>query len=268
MTPHGATTVGRLPKRRVQILGCGIDALTMDAAVSWAAAVVGRRTFAHCTGVNAAKLVDALHDERLRDITGRADLVTADGQSVVWASRLLDDPLPERVAGIDLMLRLFAVAEERGWRVFLLGARPEVVEETARRVHSIHPRLVLAGYRDGYFSEAEDAIVAAEIAATRADVLFVGITSPRKEYFIDAWGPKMDVPLVMGVGGAFDVVAGLRRRAPDLVQRLGLEWLFRLVQEPRRLFRRYAITNARFMTHVLRDAVRRRVMTPLGRNAA
>jgi N-acetylglucosaminyldiphosphoundecaprenol N-acetyl-beta-D-mannosaminyltransferase len=174
------------------------------------------------------------HDPELRRIVDACELVSADGQSVVWASRLLGDPLPERVAGIDLMQELLALAERRGFRVFILGAKPEVLEMARRRILAQHPRLQLVGTRDGYFSEAEaeEAKVAEEIRDARPDILFVAMSSPRKEYWLARYGRTIDVPFVMGVGGAIDVVAGITQRAPGPFQRLGLEWAYRLAQEP------------------------------------
>ena len=185
-------------------------------------------------------------DPELRRIIEACELVSADGQAVVWASRLLGDPLPERVAGIDLMQELFALAERRGFRVFILGAKAEVLERARAKIIARHPRLQLVGTRDGYFTEEEGAAVAEEVRDARPDILFVAISSPRKEYWLGRYGRAIDVPFVMGVGGAIDVVAGITQRAPRPLQRLGLEWAYRLAQEPRRLWRRYALTNIRF----------------------
>jgi N-acetylglucosaminyldiphosphoundecaprenol N-acetyl-beta-D-mannosaminyltransferase len=144
------------------------------------------------------------------------------------------------------MQALLELAERRGYRVYFLGARADVLERAIERIHRLHPRLEIVGARNGYFSEHEDLAVSLAIRATRPDIVFVAISSPRKEYFLGEHGADLGAPFVMGVGGAIDVVAGATRRAPPLLQRLGLEWLFRLLQEPRRMFRRYAVTNARF----------------------
>jgi N-acetylglucosaminyldiphosphoundecaprenol N-acetyl-beta-D-mannosaminyltransferase len=151
------------------------------------------------------------------------------------------------VAGIDLMLRLFALAEQRGLPVYILGARQEVLERAVGRLRERHPRLQVAGYNHGYFTDAETPAVCAEIRASGAKLLFVAIPTPRKEFFLGEYGPQLGVPFVMGVGGAIDVVAGITRRAPRLWQRAGLEWLYRLIQEPRRMFSRYVRTNTRFI---------------------
>jgi N-acetylglucosaminyldiphosphoundecaprenol N-acetyl-beta-D-mannosaminyltransferase len=247
-----------LAATRVDVLGCPIDALDMEATVARCAALIESGGFAQHMAVNAAKLVAMRDDEHLRRIIEDCHLISADGQSVVWASRLLGRPLPERVAGIDLMLRLLAEAEERGYRVYVLGAEREVLERAIARIRERHPRLRLAGWRDGYFTAQETADVCRAIRTSHADILLVAMSTPRKEIFLGEHGPSLGVPFVMGVGGAIDVVAGITRRAPRAWQRLGLEWLYRLVQEPRRMFRRYATTNARFMWLVARALVARR----------
>lgn len=231
---------------RADVLGCRIDRLDLRETLSEVERVIASRRFTQHMAINAAKLVTMQDDPKLREIVAECGLVNADGQSIVWASRLLGDPLPERVAGIDLMHALLELAERRGYRVYFLGARPEVLSCAVERIRQLHPSLQIAGARDGYFSENEDLAVSTAIGASHPDIVFVGISSPRKEYFLGKHGPKLGAPFVMGVGGAIDVVAGVTRRAPTLWQRLGLEWLFRLLQEPRRMFRRYAVTNARF----------------------
>ena len=208
--------------------------------------LIQRREFAQHVAINAAKLVAFQRDPELRRIVEACELVTADGQPVVWASRLLGDPLPERVAGIDLMYELFALAEQRGFRVFILGAKTEVLAQARTKLLARHPRLQLVGARNGYFSDDEERAVAEEVRAASPDILFVAMSSPRKEYWLGRYARTIDVPFVMGVGGSIDVLAGITRRAPAPVRRLGLEWAYRLAQEPRRLWRRYAVTNVQF----------------------
>ncbi|HEY1276809.1 MAG TPA: WecB/TagA/CpsF family glycosyltransferase [Thermoleophilaceae bacterium] len=231
---------------RAEVLGCSIDRLDMEGTLSQVERAIDSRRFTQHMAINAAKLVSMQDDLELRRIVGGCALVNADGQSVVWASRLLGDPLPERVAGIDLMHALLGLAERRGYRVYFLGARGEVLERALARIREAHPGIQIAGARDGYFPEDEQEAVRDEIAAARPDIVFVAMSSPRKEYFLGDHGADLGAPFVMGVGGAVDVVAGVTRRAPALWQRLGLEWLYRLLQEPRRMFRRYAVTNTRF----------------------
>jgi N-acetylglucosaminyldiphosphoundecaprenol N-acetyl-beta-D-mannosaminyltransferase len=243
---------------RVEVLGCALDAVDMDEAVARIDEAIGERRFLRHADLNGAIVVAMQGDDELRESIVGADLLVADGQSVVWAARLLGRPLPARVAGIDLMHRTIELAERRGYSIYILGARQEVLERAVERLTADHPDLKIAGYRNGYFDDSEDPAVAAAIRESGADILFVAIGSPRKEYFLGRYGRGLGVPYVMGVGGSIDVVAGVARRAPMWMQRVGLEWAFRLVQEPRRLFRRYLVTNARFIAFVAREALRRR----------
>lgn len=242
---------------RALVLGCGIDRLGMSQTLAQCQAIIDQGIFAQQVSVNAAKLVALRKDAYLREVVNRCELVNADGQSVVWASRLLGDPLPERVAGVDLMHGLLAMAEEQGYGVFILGARADVLDLAIERLHEIHPELVIAGSHHGYFSDDQSPEIAVEIRAAKPQILFVAMSSPRKEHWLGEYGPSLGVPLVMGVGGAIDIVAGVTRRAPLTWQRLGIEWLYRLLQEPRRMLRRYVVTNTQFSALVARGMVAR-----------
>jgi N-acetylglucosaminyldiphosphoundecaprenol N-acetyl-beta-D-mannosaminyltransferase len=242
---------------RAQVLGCEIDRVDMTETLERCERFIRTRTPAQHMAVNAAKIVSARNDEELHRLINDCDIVTADGQAVVWASRVLGDPLPTRVAGIDLMNELLALAERRGYRVFILGARQAVLDRALERLRERHPRLQVAGCRDGYYAAGDERAVVDQIRASRADLLFVAMSSPRKEYFLGRWGDTLDVPFSMGVGGAIDVLAGVTRRAPRRLQVLGLEWAYRLAQEPHRLFRRYFVTNSLFIAMTLRSAGRR-----------
>jgi N-acetylglucosaminyldiphosphoundecaprenol N-acetyl-beta-D-mannosaminyltransferase len=248
----GAVSAGASRRgRRVTLFGLPIDALTMDETVEAARILVAGEGSHQHVAVNAAKIVAAERDRRLAEIIRNCDLVNADGAGVVWASRLLGFPLPERVAGIDLFERLVETAERDGRSVYLLGARPEVVARVAEVFRSRHPRLVVAGVRDGYW-EDDDAVVA-EVARCKPDYLFLAVPSPRKEYWLSQYLPNLDVRFAMGVGGAFDVVAGRTARAPVVAQRMGLEWAWRLAQEPRRMWRRYLLGNVSFARLTIRE---------------
>ncbi|MDE1179734.1 WecB/TagA/CpsF family glycosyltransferase [Paraburkholderia sp.] len=172
-------------------------------------------------------------------------MINIDGMGVVWGARLLGHAVPERVAGVDLFDRLLADAAEKGFPVFLLGATEQVVANTVARCSSLHPGLQVAGYHHGYFWADERAIVD-KIRLSGARLLFVAITSPKKENFINRWKADLGVDFVMGVGGTFDVIAGKVKRAPVWMQKCGMEWLFRVVQEPRRMWKRYLSTNTHF----------------------
>jgi N-acetylglucosaminyldiphosphoundecaprenol N-acetyl-beta-D-mannosaminyltransferase len=197
--------------------------------------------------LNAAKVVEAQRSEHLRRYLERATIVSADGQALVWAGRILGVPLPERVAGLDLFLALLGAMAREGLSAYFLGAREAVVIRAVERIHDRHPALRIVGFHHGHFPQEEDEAVATKIAESDPDALFVGMSSPRKEEWIDAYQPVTGASFAMGVGGSFDVIAGVTKRAPRVVQRLGLEWAYRTAQEPRRLAGRYARTNGAFV---------------------
>lgn len=207
--------------------------------------------------VNAAKVVQCSADRALAASVVNADIASADGQAIVWAARLLGRPLPERVAGIDLMDELLAAAQDRGLAVYFLGARQRVLDRALSAIRARYPGLRIAGARNGYFDPADDRRIAEEIGESRADMLFVAMSSPRKEVWVDRYAAIAGVRFAMGVGGALDVLAGERTRAPVWAQRLGLEWLFRMAQEPGRMWRRYLVGNARFAWLLARTMIER-----------
>jgi len=241
------------------VLGVPVVPATMREAVDWVDRAVSSRERLHVGVVNAAKIVNMRRDPELRNDVLSSDVVFADGMSVVWASRLLGPALPERVTGIDLMHRILERGQARGYRVYLLGATPEVVETAAARMRALYPGIEVVGRHHGYFTDAEEEGVASAIERARPDVLFVAMTSPRKERFLSRWSGRLGVPVCHGVGGSLDVLAGHVKRAPERWQRLGLEWLYRVMQEPRRLWRRYLVTNSIFVGLVLAELARRAV---------
>jgi N-acetylglucosaminyldiphosphoundecaprenol N-acetyl-beta-D-mannosaminyltransferase len=206
--------------------------------------------------LNAAKVVAMHDDDALRETVRHCDFVQADGMPIVWLSRLTGRPLPGRVAGADLFERLVASAAQDSASVYLLGARADVVARVAEVLLARHPDLRLAGWHDGFWDD--DTEVVAAVRAATPDYLFVALPSPRKERFLEEHLGELGVPFAMGVGGSFDVVAGLVRRAPSWVQQAGLEWCWRLAQEPRRLLRRYLVGNTRFMMLAARELRRSR----------
>jgi N-acetylglucosaminyldiphosphoundecaprenol N-acetyl-beta-D-mannosaminyltransferase len=244
------------PPGRVEVLGCRIDALDMPQTVARCERIIEERRVTQQVSINAAKVIALRNDPRLRQIVNQCELVNADGQSIVWASRLLRCPLPERVAGIDLMFELLALARRRGYRVYILGARQDVLEAAAAKLQLRYPGLNLCGWHHGYFADAEARGIAEEIGRTSPDILLVAMSSPRKEYWLAEHGCTVGAPLLLGVGGSIDVVAGVTRRAPRWMQRAGLEWLYRLAQEPRRLGRRYAVTNIQFLGLLAAELIR------------
>ncbi|WEO76919.1 WecB/TagA/CpsF family glycosyltransferase [Cryobacterium sp. SO2] len=240
---------------RQPLFGLEIDALTMGEVLDRAQHGTEEHLRFLIGVVNAAKIVKMRTDTQLRSSLLEADVLLADGQSVVWASRILGHPLPERIAGIDLFERLLEAANRERRSVYFLGARREVLDQLLERVRMRYPRLIVAGSRDGYFADSEAAGIAATIAHSRADMLFLGISSPKKENFLARYGAELNVPLLHGVGGSFDVLAGVTRRAPERWQRLGFEWAYRLLQEPGRLWNRYLFTNTAFIALTLRERI-------------
>jgi N-acetylglucosaminyldiphosphoundecaprenol N-acetyl-beta-D-mannosaminyltransferase len=240
-------------------MGCQVDNLSMEETLGRIEQFIqSGRPHQHVV-VNVDKLVKASRDPQLRQIINDCALINADGMPVVWASRLLGKPLKERVAGVDLFEALMRRAGEKGWRVFLLGAKEEVVSKVASTYQHKYPRLVLAGYRNGYWKgEAEEAQVVGQIRDARPDLLFVAISSPKKEQFLGRYQAEMKIPFAMGVGGTFDVAIGHVKRAPVWMQKSGLEWFYRFLQEPRRMFRRYFIEDMAFVRLFLKELRQRR----------
>lgn len=207
---------------------------------------------------NASHLCMMRRDTELREACQAADLVVADGMSVVWALKLLGRPVPERVAGIDMMTNLLRGCSAEGLRVYFLGARPEVVRKLVDDCRRQYPGLVVAGCRDGYFRPGDHDTIVEDIRASEAHVLFVGMPSPFKDVFCQRHRDRLQIPVIIGVGGAFDVLAGVISRAPRVVQSVGLEWAWRLLMEPRKLWKRYLTTNSEFVWLVFRELVRSR----------
>ncbi len=228
------------------LFGIPIRALTMQQVIGAVERTIEERQHLLIGMVNAAKMVNMQSDQRLRDAVLRSDMILADGMAVVWATRLLGRRLPERVPGIDLMHAMLRTGRNRGYRIYCLGAGEEVLQTAVARITSDYPGIVIAGMRNGYFDASEEPAIVADIRAAEADILFVAMSPPKKEVFMAKWSGELGVPICHGVGGAFDVLAGKVKRAPERWQRLGLEWLYRVVQEPRRMWRRYLVTNTLF----------------------
>lgn len=208
---------------------------------------------------NASHLCMMRRDSELRHACQAADMAVPDGMSVVWALRILGRPVTERVAGIDLMTRLLdagSAGSAGGLAVYFLGARPAVVRAVVEDCRRRYPGLVIAGARDGYFTPADHDAIVEDIRASGAHLLLVGMPTPFKDVFCQRHRERLQVPVIIGVGGSFDVLAGVIARAPVVVQALGLEWAWRLMMEPRKLWKRYLTTNSEFIWLVLREYVR------------
>ncbi|WP_043712939.1 WecB/TagA/CpsF family glycosyltransferase [Symbiobacterium thermophilum] len=242
--------------KRAQILSIGVDKVTMAEAVDRCLGFIDAGG-PHLVVTPNAEIADrAGRDPELAAIINGADLVVPDGAGIVLASRLLGDPVPEKVGGADLASNLLKALNDRGGgRVFLLGTRPEVVAEAARRVQEAYPRIQVVGWRDGFFRPEEEGEVVAQIRAARPDVLFVALGSPKQERWLHRHLPELGVPVGMGVGGTIDVWAGAVPRAPQWMIRANLEWLYRIVRLRR--VRRSLPPLVRFGLNVLRARAQR-----------
>lgn len=242
----------------VRVAQVPIHAVDLQAARARVDEFIRARAPHYNIAINAAKVVEFQDDAAMREAIGEAHLLTADGQAVVWAARLLGQPRLTRVAGIDLMETLLAHAAHRDYSIYLLGAKQEIVRACVVKAKMLYSSLRVAGYRNGYFQRDDEADIVATIRAAQPDILFLGFGTPTKEYFMHRHYRALGVPFVMGVGGSFDVYAGRVPRAPRWMQRAGLEWAFRLGQEPRRMWKRYLVGNTRFAWLIAREWLARR----------
>lgn len=252
------------------VLGCPISKLDLDQVVEQAERFIESRKPHYIAVVNVAKIVKMRSDRQLTSSVKSADLIGADGVPLVWASRLLGNPLPGRVNGTDLMYRLLERADEKGYRIFFFGARDEILQAVLTRVRFEYPGVQIAGWQNGYFKPEDEWNIARKIRASRADILFIAFGTPKKEIWVKRYLQAMGVPVVHGVGGSFDVFAGLIPRAPVWMQKAGLEWFFRLLQEPGRMWKRYLVTNSVFIGLLAKELFRMKFLQgsqPAGRGS-
>lgn len=231
---------------RTELFGIPIDSLTFDETLDRAVTAMRNRKLTQHVAINVAKLVKARSNPELRQDILESDLIGVDGMGVVLAARALGHDVPERVAGIDLMNALLEVCSEQGFRPYFLGARQKVLERAMAVARGRWPGLDFAGARNGYFHADEEAGIVAAIRDSRADCLFIALPTPQKERFLRRYRDELNAPFIMGVGGSFDVLSYQIDRAPRLLQSAGLEWAYRIYQEPGRMWWRYASTNLVF----------------------
>ena len=248
-----------MDSERIEVLGCPITKLNLDGFLARIEDFISSRVPHYVAVVNVAKLVKMRSDLELAQSVLAADLIGADGVPVVWASRLLGLPLPGRVNGTDLMYKLLEIGNDAGYRIFFFGATQEVLEKVLQVVRIDYPGVKIAGSHHGYFSRSEEWAVVEKIRAAKADIIFIAFGTPKKELWVKKYLAAMGVPVVHGVGGSFDVLAGVIPRAPRWMQTNGLEWLFRLSQEPRRMWRRYLVTNTLFTMLLVKAYLQRRL---------
>jgi len=239
--------------KKINFLNIPIDAITMQETLQKVENTILLKKQIHHTVVNAGKVVMMQTDKELEKSVVEADIINADGQAIVWAANLLGKKLPERVSGIDLMEELVKRSFEKGYKCFFFGATEEVVTNLVDIYKKQYSENIIAGYRNGYFEENQEEEIANQIADSGANMLFVAITSPKKEIFLNKYKKQLKtVNFIMGVGGSFDVIAGKVNRAPLWMQNAGLEWLYRVMQEPKRMWKRYLIGNSKFIYLVLK----------------
>lgn len=248
-----AKTYLQNPSRRFTFMGAIMDGLTMKETMAVAEQAMATRTRLQHVVINVAKLVHMQTDEALRTDVCGSDIINIDGMGVVWGARLCGHSVPERVSGVDIMENLLKLCAEKGFRPYFFGAKQDVLEQAVANIRKQYPSLVIAGYRNGYFTPDEEEGIIRDIAASNADCLFIAITSPTKERLLSQYKDIINVPFLMGVGGSIDVKAGLVKRAPLWMQKCGLEWFYRLAQEPRRMFMRYWTTNTRYAGLLLKE---------------
>lgn len=208
----------------------------------------------HHVVINAAKIVALQSDSELKESVNSSDIINIDGQAVVWAARFLNLPAKERVSGIDLMINLVEMAHQNNYKIYLLGAKEEVVSSLTEIYQKKYGETLIAGYRNGYFSEEDEKKIITEIVHSKPDMLFVAISSPKKENLLFQYKEELKtIGFIMGVGGSFDVLTGITKRAPKWMQKSGMEWFYRLIQEPRRMWKRYLIGNTKFIFLVIKE---------------
>jgi len=241
--------------KRVKLFGCPFDVVDMPQAVARVEEFLASGKTHQGCGVNVDQLVKMKDEPLFRDIVERCDLVTADGTPVVWASKLFGKTLPERVAGIDLFYALLPVSAAKGYKIYLLGAKEESLQAARAKYLADHPDLQIVGARNGYFGPEDEAEIAQDIYDSGAQMLFIAISSPKKEEFVDRNRELLSkVGFVLGVGGTFDIDAGLYKRAPDWMAKAGIEWTYRLWQEPKRMYKRYIVEDSKFLGMLAKQA--------------
>ncbi|MEB3102487.1 WecB/TagA/CpsF family glycosyltransferase [Ferviditalea candida] len=235
----------------VSLFGIPVCKWGMEDTVRYLTKAVEERRKHQVITANPIMVMAGLNDPKYLAMMKRAELIVPDGAGVVWAASHIGDPVAERVSGFDLMHRLLTVGEERGWKVFLLGASPDIISASYENLHKRYTALRIEGWRDGYFGAEQDDEVINQINAAQPDLLFVGRSADKQEPWIDRYKERLDVPLMMGVGGSFDVISGKLKRAPVWIQRVRMEWFYRLLQEPWRY--RRMLELPKFVVRVVRD---------------
>ena len=238
--------------KRTDFMNTFVDCLTMDETIEEIILAIKEKKCVHNVGINADKINLMQKDEKLVKIINSSEIINADGVSIVLAGKFLGKNIPERVAGIDVVDKLIEICARENFKPYFFGTKQHILEKMIDHYRTLYPELKIAGYRSGYFEDSESISIAENIRQSQADIVFVGFPSPQKEYWIDKYMKYMNVPIALGVGGSFDVISGELKRAPKWMQKSGLEWFYRFLQEPRRLFKRYLVGNFKFCLMVVK----------------
>lgn len=230
-----------MPLKQVEILGVNVNSLTMAQAVEAVQQFIAEKKVALVATANAEMLMRSTQDEELKDILNQADLVVPDGAGTVWAAGHLGEPMPERVAGFDLAQELMRKAPARGDRIYFFGSAPGVADKAKAKAEELYPGIQVVGTRNGFFTEADEPGIIAEIKAARPDILLAALGVPKQEKWLKKHMQELQVPVSIGVGGTLDVMAGVMERAPLWMQKAKLEWLFRGLKQPSRAGRLLAL---------------------------
>jgi N-acetylglucosaminyldiphosphoundecaprenol N-acetyl-beta-D-mannosaminyltransferase len=243
---------------RVNIFGVPISKMNMNETVSYLTDAIENRFPQHVITANPIMVMAAIENPDYLSMMKQAELIVPDGTGVVWAANYVGEPVAERVTGFDLVHELLKVGEKRSWKVYFLGTSTEIIEAAASKLKSMYPGIQIVGCRNGYFNEEQDAEVIQTIVQAVPDLLLVGRNAATQEPWIAKYKHQLQVPVMMGVGGSFDVLAGKLKRAPKLFQKMGMEWLYRLLQEPWRYKRMLVLPK--FALKVIRE--RENVLKP------
>ena len=239
---------------RVEILGVKVDAVTMAQAVERVENLIAAGKSSIVATANAEMLLNATHDAELKAILNAASLVVPDGAGTVWAARHLGKFMPERVAGFDLVQELMKISPRNDWKIFLFGAAPGIADKAKLKAEELYPDIKIVGTRNGYFKPEDEPEIVAQIKSSRADILLAALGVPKQEKWLAAHKDELKIPVSIGVGGTFDVMAGVVKRAPLWMQRARLEWLFRAMLQPSRAGRLIALPKFVWQVHKQRTA--------------
>lgn len=243
--------------KSIKFLGLCYDNVTLDETVGIIEDYVRLQTPHMIFTTGAELIVQAQKDEYIKNVYNANDILTIDSIVGYYAVRLLGKKIKEPVSAVRLTLRFLELNAEKGYRFYILGARKEILNKAVSNLKQVYPRINIVGYHDGYFDLDNDETVINEIIQVKPDILLVAMSSPLKEKFISKNYKKINVPVSIGVGGTIDIIAGKYKLAPEWISTLGLEWFYRFIQEPLRLWKRYLVTNLLFIYLVIKSLLKR-----------